>query len=223
MKLRALFLLATGYTKTEVHDILGVSVSSMRRWEVNVEEYGTIIPPYNPQQSRPRIMDAHQMEALVDAVLESPETYLDELMDFVALELDVAISKTQLQAIIENAGFTYKLLRNAAVERDEEARAVFRRRMEEHILARMCVAVDESSKDDHTIYRRYGHSLSGTRAEVKSQFVRGDRYSILPAMSVDGFITTRVVEESVDGAEFFDFIVNDLVSHVIVVFLKESY
>lgn len=47
MKLRALFLLATGYTKTEVHDILGVSVSSMRRWEVNVEEYGTIIPPYN--------------------------------------------------------------------------------------------------------------------------------------------------------------------------------
>jgi len=41
---------------------------------------------------------------------------------------------------------------------------------------------------------------------------RGTRYSILPAITVDGYIAVRVVEGSVDGAEFFDFVLNDLVS-----------
>ncbi|KAF8220664.1 hypothetical protein L208DRAFT_1066892, partial [Tricholoma matsutake] len=41
-------------------------------------------------------------------------------------------------------------------------------------------------------------------------FVRGDCYSILAAMSVEGYVGTRIVPGSVDGDEFFDFIVNDI-------------
>lgn len=40
---------------------------------------------------------------------------------------------------------------------------------------------------------------------------RGQRYSILPALAVDGYIACRVVKGSVKGPEFFDFIVNDVV------------
>ncbi|KZS87010.1 hypothetical protein SISNIDRAFT_393689, partial [Sistotremastrum niveocremeum HHB9708] len=36
------------------------------------------------------------------------------------------------------------------------------------------------------------------------------RYSILPALTTDGFIATRIVPGSVDGAEFFDFVVGEL-------------
>ncbi|KIK00677.1 hypothetical protein K443DRAFT_76879, partial [Laccaria amethystina LaAM-08-1] len=41
-------------------------------------------------------------------------------------------------------------------------------------------------------------------------FVHRERYSILAAMAVEGFVGTRVVEGSVDSDEFFDFIVEDI-------------
>jgi hypothetical protein len=41
--------------------------------------------------------------------------------------------------------------------------------------------------------------------------VRGDRYSILPALTIDGYIALRIVKDSVDGGEFFDFVVEELV------------
>ncbi|KAI0755855.1 hypothetical protein C8Q74DRAFT_1171378, partial [Fomes fomentarius] len=36
------------------------------------------------------------------------------------------------------------------------------------------------------------------------------RYSILPALSVTGILTVRVVRGSVDGATFLDWVINDL-------------
>ncbi|KZP32788.1 hypothetical protein FIBSPDRAFT_656379, partial [Athelia psychrophila] len=36
------------------------------------------------------------------------------------------------------------------------------------------------------------------------------RFSMVAALSVDGYIATRVVPGSLDGDEFFDFIVHDV-------------
>ncbi|KAL1688513.1 hypothetical protein GGG16DRAFT_18531, partial [Schizophyllum commune] len=36
------------------------------------------------------------------------------------------------------------------------------------------------------------------------------RFSLVAAMSVDGYVASRVVPDSVDGAEFLDFIVADV-------------
>jgi hypothetical protein len=41
---------------------------------------------------------------------------------------------------------------------------------------------------------------------------RGVRYGILPVLTIDGYMAVRAVEGSIDGAEFFDFILNDVVS-----------
>ena len=37
------------------------------------------------------------------------------------------------------------------------------------------------------------------------------QYSILPALTTDGYIAVCAVEGSINGEEFFNFIVNDLV------------
>jgi len=73
------------------------------------------------------------------------------------------------------------------------------------------VWTDKSSKDDRTIYHHYGRAAAGQRAVIDAQFVRGEHYSILPAMTVDGYIATRIIPGSVGGTEFFDFIVEDVV------------
>ncbi|KIL63076.1 hypothetical protein M378DRAFT_42265, partial [Amanita muscaria Koide BX008] len=58
--------------------------------------------------------------------------------------------------------------------------------------------LDETSKDDKTLFRSYGRAPAGHRAVIPADFVRGDRYSMVAAMSVDGYIATRVVPGSVD-------------------------
>ncbi|KAJ3752886.1 hypothetical protein EV360DRAFT_15643, partial [Lentinula raphanica] len=59
--------------------------------------------------------------------------------------------------------------------------------------------VDETSKDDRTIYRHYGHAVSGQRATISANFVRGDRYSLVAAMSVDGYEAVQVIPGSLNA------------------------
>jgi len=51
---------------------------------------------------------------------------------------------------------------------------------------------------------------------------RGIRYSILPALTVDGYMAVRAVEGSIEGAEFYDFVLNDVVSTHNLSFLSHS-
>ena len=73
------------------------------------------------------------------------------------------------------------------------------------------VILGESSKDDRTLIRKYGRALSGIDPVLTVSLDRGIRYSILPALTLDGYIAIRAVEGSINGEEFFDFVVNDLV------------
>ena len=49
-------------------------------------------------------------------------------------------------------------------------------------------------------------------ASRSTQFVHGEQYSLIAAMSVDGYVSAWVVGGSVDTAEFFYFIIGDIVS-----------
>ena len=48
-----------------------------------------------------------------------------------------------------------------------------------HFTASQMVFVDETSKDERTVYRHYGRSVIGTRATIRANFVRGERYSMV--------------------------------------------
>ncbi|KAK7012507.1 hypothetical protein R3P38DRAFT_2390326, partial [Favolaschia claudopus] len=80
-KVRALWLLDNGYVTEEVSDLLGVSTRSIARWRHNVANYGSVIPPRDPMQGRPRILNALQTDSVLELVEQFPELYLDEIMD----------------------------------------------------------------------------------------------------------------------------------------------
>ena len=101
--------------------------------------------------------------------------------------------------------------RNAA-ERDHELRAAWMYDVLATFTAEQFVVLNESSKDGRTLYHRYGRAPAGCRASATAPLERGTRYSILPALTVDGYIAARAVEGSCDGLEFFDFVVEDVVS-----------
>ena len=90
--------------------------------------------------------------------------------------------------------------------------------MQAQYSAGMIVAVDESSKDDRTIFRIYGRSPANSRAVIDAPFVRGERWSVVAALTTMGYLGYRAVSGSVDAFEFFDFIVQDIVSNYSLVY-----
>jgi hypothetical protein len=50
-----------------------------------------------------------------------------------------------------------------------------------------------------------------TRAEKKVVFVRGKRYTILPALTLQGFIAIDIMEGSCTKEHFKNFVISDVV------------
>lgn len=211
MKERAIWLLDRGWLSNEVLEIFGISKRSLQRWRRNLRVHGSVIPPKSPFQGRPPILNALQMHDLVEAISKSPELFLDEIQDWILISTDIGLSRSTIHKIVRDLGFTYKYLSKAALERDEELRREWMEEIQSEFVAAQMVFVDESSKDDRTIYRRFGRAPRGMKAATGAKFVRGTRYSIIAAITVDGYIGTRVVEGSVDGVEFIDYILEEVV------------
>ena len=212
VKERVLWLIAHDYAPEDVCEMFDISERSLRRWQTNHRIHGTVRPPINPILGRPRILNHDMTHDLYTLIAEAPEMYLDEIQDWIAVAYEVGISKSTLFRNIRDAGVSYKLLRKAASERDEDARQEWKDDINMHFAASQMIFVDETSKDDRTIYRHYGRAISGRRATIRANFVRGDRYSMVAALSLDGYEAMRVVLGSVDSEEFLDFIIYDVVS-----------
>ena len=219
MKERAIWLYDHGWLKRDILHILGISRSSLKRWRRNLQRYGNVIPPRNPMLGRPSILNGLQVHEIVNAISQSPELFLDEIRDWVIVSMDVGLSRSTIARIIKDLGFTYKYLRKAAAERDEELRREWMQEIKEEFVAEQMVFVDESSKDEQTIYRRFGCAPKGQDATIRAKFVRGTRYSIAAAITTEGYIATRVVGGSVDGLEFVNYILDDVVSFRILTLL----
>ena len=200
LKQRALWLLAAGYLLDDICTILNISSQSAQRWANDLATHGHVLPPQNPLQGQQHTLNAIHIYGLIGIIEASPAMYLDELQDWLALEHNMLISKMMLHNSIHNARLSYKLLHRRAVERDEGVREQWKEDVRINFMVAQMVWMDESSKDDHMIYRHYEHAPTGQRAVIDAQFVRGQRYSILPAMTIDGYISTRIVPESVQGA-----------------------
>jgi len=151
---------------------------------------------------------------------EAPEMYLSEIQDWIALTHEVHISKAALHLNIRDTGISFKLLCRAATERNEDFQQKWKQDANTHFTASQMIFVDETSKDERTIYRHYGRSVVGTRTTISANFVQGEQYSIVTALLLDGYEAVHVVLGSVDGEEFLDFIVNDVVRRLFHLFVS---
>lgn len=162
-------------------------------------------------RGRPRLLNPGTREELRQLIADSPSLYLDEIADWILVNHGEFLSITAIHDNIRDLGITRKLLRKPAAERDIGQRIEWLHLIHSNFTAEQLVFADESSKNSRTVLRRYGRALAGERAEEVVSLDRGERYSVLPAISVDGCIAVRAICGSVDGAEFFDWVLNDLV------------
>ena len=212
IKRLALDLLQRRMPIEDVCDLLLLNPRSMRRWRSNVETFGDVEPPALLPQGRPPIIPSDVLDFILILLQGEPSTYLEELRAFLSGEFNIAISTSALQENLQRAGMTHKKLTTLAKERSETNRNFWWQYVSEHFTAAQIICTDESHKDVRTHSRKYGWSMRGTEAFESTPFVRGERYSMLPAFTTKGFIALRIVEGSINAAEFHDFVMNDIVS-----------
>jgi transposase len=206
----SLWLWELGWDTDSIAETLCISTTSMYRWRKIFEDYDSVKRPLSPLIGRPRIIVRAILTAIQEVYKNEADAYLDELMWW----LNIAISHSTLQRNLEEAGLTQKLLHKIARERDAEIWDEYLAVIQDHIAGdgKEFVFVDEMSKNDHDTARRYGRSLSGERADFIDNFVRGDRYSMVAAITIDGYIATRIVPGSFNAEELRDYITEQVVS-----------
>jgi len=193
-KQQALYLfLEEGWEIDHIAEALGVSSRSIERWEKNYEIHGCVNPP-TPLRGRPRLLTHRITEELHDLITENPSLLLDEIGEWLAIYHDQPISTAALHDNLKDLGLTYKRLKRIAAERDDGYRAEWLHNITANYTANQLVFLDESSKDDRTILRRYGRATSGQSPVDLVRLNRGIRYSVLPALAVDGYMAVRAVE-----------------------------
>ena len=57
--------------------------------------------------------------------------------------------------------------------------------------------------------------MSGENVILRDVFVGGDRYSLVAAITIDSYITSMVVPGSLNAFDFYNFIAEDVVSHIL--------
>jgi len=122
------------------------------------------------------------------------------------------VSTTTISHNLKEAGLTRKHLHKLATECDEVLHKDWKQSLCFHDDGSEFVCVDETSKNEHTYARRFGRAMSVEQAILSDVFVRGDRYSLVAAITVGGYIASAVVPGSLDSFDFYNFIAEDMVS-----------
>ena len=94
-----------------------------------------------------------------------------------------------------------------ALQRDQDQRAIYA--MDVSLYPRHClVFIDETGSDRRDSLRQYGYSLRGKRLKCHKLLVRGERVSVIAAMSTQGVLCLKIV--SVTGDIFLNFVEEQL-------------
>ena len=141
---------------------------------------------------------------------------MDELCTFLALEHNIFVSPSTISQNLIEVGLTRKHLHKLAIEHDEALQEAWRESLRTDFQGdgSEFVCVDEASKNEHTYARHFGRAMSGEEAILRDVFVRGDRYSLVAAITISGYIASMVVPGSLDAFDFYNFIA-EVVSRIL--------
>ena len=209
LKARIPVLFLEGYSVKELCHLLGIKKSLVYNVLNRYRQFGSVLNPhrYSCKVGRPRFLSSADLSFLSAIVNHRPSVYLDELRDELQLKRNVRSTLPTLSRALKQLGVTRKAISAHACERNELSRALYMNRIAEEVTdPNMLMFIDEAARDERTISRRYGRSGKGIRCTTQRRFVRGTRYSIIPAITLDGIIAYDIVEGPVDTERFVKFL-----------------
>jgi transposase len=186
--------IAASENNTEVERATGVARKTVRKIRLNLEYWGTPYPPRTVQLGRPSILRNAQRARFKIYLEGRPSAYLEEMKDFLYDEFDVKISISGICRELYKMNYSRKVATKRAQEQSDPLRRVYLARVAQHYTADQIVALDESACNERTGDRKYGWSPTNTSVELVYSFKRSERWSILPAMTINGYMSYTVFQ-----------------------------
>ncbi|CAB4461851.1 unnamed protein product [Rhizophagus irregularis] len=110
---------------------------------------GCVTHPFKGHQKRRKTLNLVDLNILDSLVKDKKDWYLDEM------------------------------LQKAAKERSELLRSIFMYKIGSEFKPEQLVFIDETSKDEKSLFRAYEYSVKNVKVEKSIVFVRGKQYTIL--------------------------------------------
>jgi transposase len=196
-----------GLSVKEICKILGIRKSLVYKSLHYHCIYGTTTNPNARSRSGPRKLTQTDLAFIRDMIAQRHTLYLDEIQQELVARRGILVSIPTLTRTLRRLDFSHKKISARAIERNELMRAAFMNKIGTEVLdPAMLMFTDETAKDERTSSRRLGWSKIGTRCVQRRCFVRGQRYSILPVLTLDGLITWDIIEGSVTSERFVQFL-----------------
>jgi transposase len=199
-----------GFNIKEIGRILGVKKSMIYQTLQYHQNYGVT---YNPtafstlSQGRPRILTNDDLSLVRSLLSQNPSIYLDELQDELLQRRGASISVPTLLRSLRRLHFSRKSVSIRALERNDLERSMYMNSFADIILdPAMLMFVDEAARNKKNPSRKMGWSLRGRRCFQRRCFIRGQRFSILPVLTLDGIIAHDIIPGSVTSDLFVKFL-----------------
>lgn len=197
-------ILSNDLTDEEIAKTIPCSTRSIVAIRSNLRRHGSARAP-RKVAGWPRTMSTPMLHALCDHLVMKPELYLDEMAMFLYDEFRISVPEQTIGRALASAGWTKKTARRVAQQRNADLRDYYQYKLSE-FRSYQLVYVDESGCDGRVGLRRTGWSPQGLTLIQVTRLHRGRRYQILPAYTQDGILFSRVLQGSIDGAIFEEFV-----------------
>ncbi|GBC06294.1 hypothetical protein RclHR1_06740010 [Rhizophagus clarus] len=175
------------------------------------EKWACITNPFKGVFGRKKLFNRNDMYILRSLIKDKFNWYLDELTHEMENLTGKRASISTLWRSLRYLGITRKKLQKEAYERSEIIRAHYLGVIGESYIPNQLIFIDESAKNERSLSRFYGYSPQNIQACKKVVFIQGKRYTILPALTPDGFVAIDIFEGACDKKRFIDFILDQVV------------
>jgi len=156
----------------------------------------------------PRRVISSQAEQAIKLLLdERPWFYLDEIQEFLLEAFDINVCLLIISSALRRIRVTRKRLKAVTAQRNAQLRNHWQEQIQ-YFSAEQIVCVDESGSDNRTGDRTFGWSDSGAKAIVHRWLAHRTRVSVLPAYTINGYITAQTFYGTCTGEIFEEFIIN---------------
>ena len=199
-----------GYLPSEVHrhlQTIGSPVSKRqcyrfyKRWQAT----GDLDPTYRRDDGRSRILGSYMIEELIEWLEHYPQSLLLDMAVFLYERFDIQPHLSTISQCLTRARYSRKRIQSVAAERNELLRADWQARISCYQPEQL-LFLDESACSEKATRCRTGWSLFGVAPQIQNKLHCRERFSILPAYSMEGYVVWDVIPNSYNRERFLSFI-----------------
>jgi transposase len=136
---------------------------------------------------------------------DQPTAYLDEMQQYIFDSFDIDIATQSIGRYLRLARWSRKVVKARAKEQSLPLRIAWQGRQHEWDEDQL-VFIDKSAANERTGDRRYGWSPQGIACRVDRPLKHSERWSILPALTCDGYIDWVIHHGAINAELFIQFL-----------------